>query len=83
MVDLLIRGVPAELHERYKRLAQKHHRSLPAETMHLIEQAVEADTQMEERREALARIAERRRQLPPAPADAPDSLTMLREDRER
>lgn len=83
MVDLLIRGVPAELHERYKRLAQKHHRSLPAETIYLIEEAVEADAALEERRAALARITERRRALPPVPADAPDSLTMLREDRNR
>lgn len=83
MVDLLIRGMPEELHERYKRLAQKYHRSLPAETIHLIEQAVEEEEQREQRRAALARIAERRRQLPPVPADAPDSLTMLREDRAR
>jgi len=83
MVDLLIRGVSDELHARYKRLAQKHHRSLPAETIHLIEQAVTEEEHLEARRVALARIVERRRHLPPVPADAPDSLTMLREDRNR
>ena len=40
MADILIRSVPDELHEGLKRLAQKHHRSLPAETIHIIEQAV-------------------------------------------
>ncbi len=83
MADLLVRGVPDELHERYKRLAQKHHRSLPAETIYLIEQAVAEEEQLAQRRAALARIVERRRHLPPTPPDAPDSLTMLREDRNR
>ena len=83
MVDILVRDIPDELHDRYKRLARKHRRSLPAETIVLIEQAVAEEEQREQRRAVLARIAERRRQLPPTPPDAPDSLTMLREDRER
>ena len=83
MADLLVRGVPDDLHERYKRLAQKHHRSLPAETIHLIEQAVAEDEQLVQRRAAVARISERRRHLPPTPPGTPDSLTMLREDRNR
>ncbi len=83
MVDLLVRGVPDDLHDRYRRLAQKHRRSLPAETIFLIEKAVTEDEQLEQRRAALTRIAERRRHLPPTPSDAPDSLTMLRQERER
>ncbi len=83
MADLLVRNVPDDLHSRYKELARKHHRSLPAETIHLIEQAVTEDEQLERRRVALGRIATRRQTLPPLPHDAPDSLTMLREDRER
>lgn len=35
------------------------------------------------RKDALARIAEHRRNLPSTPTDAPDSLTILREDRDR
>ncbi len=83
MADLLVRGVPEELHERYKRLAKKHRRSLPAETLHLIEKAVQEEDLLEQRQAALDRLAKRRRQLPPPPPDAPDSLTMLREDRAR
>jgi plasmid stability protein len=83
MVDLLIRGVPEELHDRYRRLAQKHHRSLPAETLYLIERAVAEDEQLDQRRAVLARINERRHHLPPAPSGTPNSLSDLREDRER
>ena len=83
MADILIRSVPDELHEALKRLAQKHHRSLPAETIHLIEQAVSEEDVLEQRRAAVDRIAERVRHLPPTPPGTPTSLEMLREDRDR
>ena len=83
MADLLVRGVPDDLLERYKRLAQRYHRSVPAETIHLIEQAVAEEEQLEQRKAAVARIAECRRQLPSPRPGTPDSLTMLREDRSR
>ena len=83
MADLLVRGLPEDLHARYKRLAQKHHRSLPAETIHLIEQAVEEEEDLERRRAALARLAKRRREQPSSPSGVPDGLSLLREDRSR
>ena len=83
MIDLLIEGIPDDLYARYQRLAQQHQRSLSDETIYLIEQAVNEEDILEQRREALDRIAERRRHLPPTPPDAPTSLEMLREDRDR
>ena len=83
MVDMLICGITEYLYERFNDMAVKHQRSLSAEMIYLMEQAIEKDEQLEQRRAAVARIAARRCQLPVTPADVPDSLTMLREDRER
>ncbi len=50
----------------------------------ILEEMISAREKLhEQRKAALARISEHRRKLPPTPPDAPDSLTMLREDRER
>lgn len=83
MADIRIHGVPDNLYERYKRLAQKHHRTLSAETIFLIKNAVMENEQLEQRWTALARITERRRHLPSTPPETLDSLAMLREDRAR
>jgi plasmid stability protein len=42
MSALLIRDVPQELHERLRRLAQRNQRSLSAEAVDLLEQALAA-----------------------------------------
>jgi len=40
MADLTIRGLPDELHQRLKQLADAHHRSVNRETIALIERAM-------------------------------------------
>lgn len=40
MADLTIRGLPDELHQRLKQLADVHHRSVNRETIALIERAM-------------------------------------------
>ena len=83
MATLLVRDLPDDLLARFKCVAKAQHRSVPAETIHLIEQAVRDFDLLETRRQALARIAQRREHLLPTPPDEPDSLTLLREDRSR
>jgi plasmid stability protein len=83
MATLLVRDLPDDLLERFKRLAKQHHRSVPAEAVALIEQAVREEERREERQAALARLAERRAHIPLAAPGTPDSLTLLREDRDR
>jgi plasmid stability protein len=80
MGTLFVRDMPDSLLERFKRYAQKQHRSVPAETVHLIEQALEQDDIQQQRRQAMESITRRLREKAPLPID---SLTLLREDRER
>ncbi len=80
MPTLHVRNVPETLYERLRLQAQKQNRSLSAEVLILLDRALDepADTQAE----LLARIR-RRRFFDPAAAGAPDSTTLLRQDRGR
>ncbi len=80
MPTLHVRNVPETLYERLRMQAQKQNRSLSAEVLILLDRALDetADTQSE----VLARIR-RRRFFDPAAAGAPDSTTLLRQDRGR
>jgi plasmid stability protein len=50
MGDLLIRHLPDDLHTRLRERARRNRRSLNAETLILIEQALAADARPERRR---------------------------------
>lgn len=80
MNTLHVRSVPDDLYKRIRLLANARNRSLSAEVITLLSQAVE----FEERRMKQARVLtsiQRRRFK--APKNAPSSLDLLREDRER
>lgn len=80
MTILHVRNIPEALHQRLKQRAETQRRSLSAEVIALLEWALE-----EVERDAtttLQAIRERRERYPIAP-EAPDSATLLREDRER
>jgi len=83
MATLRIHNVPDDLYERFERFAESQNCSVSALIIYLIEQAVCDFDVLEQRRQALDRIAKRRENLPPTPKDEPDSLTLLREDRTR
>jgi plasmid stability protein len=80
MPILHVRNVPEDLYERIQRRAQLQRRSISAEVLILLRDALE----MNERPQAriLADIR-RRRFYRPADAGAPESVELLREDRER
>jgi plasmid stability protein len=80
MPILHVRNVPEDLHTRLKERADAQRRSLSAEVITLLEWAVEETERISTA--PLASIRERRFFAPEA-AGAPDSTTLLREDRER
>jgi plasmid stability protein len=82
MPTLYVRDFPVELHEKVKKLAKQSHRSVGAEITVLIERSIEAEAHKDERLAALERIRERRRSYV-VPGKETDSLTLLREDRDR
>ena len=80
MPILHVRNVPPELYERLKRMAEEQNRSLSAQVITLLEQAIEMN--LRSQAEIIASIR-RRRTFQPAAIGAPESLELLRQDRER
>ncbi len=80
MATLHVRNVPDTLYERLREQAESENRSLSAEVIILLDRALSEVE--DDQGEILARIR-RRRSFSPAAVGAPDSTTLLREDRDR
>lgn len=80
MPTLHVRSVPDEVYSQLQSLAQVKQRSLSAQVVAMLERALEAEAQQQQQARLLDTIR-RRRFTPPAPA--PDSVDLLREDRQR
>jgi len=83
MKTYTIRDIPEDLFDSFKRLAQRERRSINAELIEVMDQAVQQDTLRLQRQAALEQIAALRRSLPPQIREGKDSLTLLQEDRNR
>jgi len=79
MPDVLIRNMPGHIYEELQHRAKREHRSIPSETIHLLEQLFQQDEMYKRHQAAMQRIIERSADQP----RLPDSLPLLREDRER
>lgn len=77
---LHIRSVPDGLYERLQSLARARKRSLSAQVITMLEQAVKDEERRRAHGQALDSIRARRFK---APTNAPSSLDLLREDRDR
>jgi len=80
MSTLHVRNVPDGLYETIRRLAQASSRSLSAEVVELLDQAV-AEARRRVRMKEL--LAEMKRNRIRAPAGAPTAEQLIREDRDR
>lgn len=80
MPILHVRSVPEELYERLRQRARDENRSISAEVISLLERSL----QVQERSQAeILDSINRGRSFRPADVGAPDSLSLLREDRGR
>ena len=80
MPILHVRNVPDHLYDRIRQQAQQQNRSISAEVIILLNKAL--DQAELSQAELLANIR-RRRFFRPSDHGAPDSTTLLRQDRER
>jgi len=80
MPILHVRNVPEDLYERLRQRAQAERRSLSAEVITLLTRAVEETERSPEATLAAIRL---RRSFRSGLAGAPESTTLLRQDRER
>jgi plasmid stability protein len=80
MNTLHVRSVPDNLYKRIRNLASVKNRSLSAQVITLLTQAVDAEERRVEQAKVLTSIQRRRFK---APKNAPTSLELLHEDRGR
>lgn len=83
MKTYTVRDIPEDLFERFKSLAQRERRSINSELIEVMDRAVQQDTLRQQRQSALQQIAALRHSLPAQVSEGKDSLTLLREDRNR
>lgn len=80
MPTLHVRNIPEPLYHRLRQRADSQNRSLSAEVVMLLDFALE---QSDDEQAELLDSIRRRRFFNPAAAGAPDSTTLLREDRDQ
>lgn len=80
MNTLHVRSVPDDLYQRLQKLAEARNRSLSAQVVTMLTEAIEEEERRKNQTAALTSI--RRRRFTP-PTEAPSSLELLHEDRER
>jgi hypothetical protein len=80
MPTLHVRNVPKNLHERIQALSHAKNRSMSAQVISMLNDAVEEDELRQGRSQILGAV--RRNRFTYA-ENVPDSATLLREDRER
>ena len=80
MSILHVRSIPDELYQRIQERARAQGRSISAEVVSLLTQAIE---QVDSAQGDVLADIRRRRFFKPGEAGAPDSTTLLREDRQR
>lgn len=80
MNTLHVRSVPDDLYQRIQVMANAKKRSLSAQVITLLSQAIELEERRMKQAKVLNSIQRRRFK---APKNAPSSLDLLREDRKR
>jgi len=80
MNTLHVRSVPDSLYNRIQELAQSKNRSLSAQVITLLEQALDIEERRKKQAKVLSSIQRRRYK---APKNTPSSLELLKEDRAR
>ena len=82
MSTLHIADLPESLYTRIKQIARDRQRSINEEVIELLEQTTQVQTEVRTQAEILEDIRSRRFTYP-ASVRAPDSVALLREDRDR
>jgi plasmid stability protein len=80
MATLHVRSVPEDLYQEIQKLAEERSRSLSAQVVTMLAQALDDEKSRKTQTKALASIRRRRFS---APKKSPSSLELLHEDRKR
>ncbi|MEH1924611.1 FitA-like ribbon-helix-helix domain-containing protein [Nostoc sp.] len=88
MATLYVRNLPDDLYAKLQELAVSQHRSINAQVITLLEQALKTEAQQieDQKQQNVLKVLEesrQRRRVNPADFGLPDSTEMIREDRDR
>ncbi|MEH2416651.1 FitA-like ribbon-helix-helix domain-containing protein [Nostoc sp.] len=88
MATLYVRNLPDDLYAKLQELATSQHRSINAQVITLLEQALKTETQQieDQKQENVLKVLEgsrQRRRVNPSDFGLPDSTQLIREDRDR
>ncbi|WP_298920944.1 Arc family DNA-binding protein [uncultured Nostoc sp.] len=88
MATLYVRNLPDDLYAKLQELAASQHRSINAQVITLLEQALKTEAQQieDQKRQNVLKVIEesrQRRRVNPADFGLPDSTQLIREDRDR
>ncbi|MBW4423812.1 MAG: Arc family DNA-binding protein [Nostoc desertorum CM1-VF14] len=88
MATLYVRNLPDDLYAKLQELAASEHRSINAQVITLLEQALKTEAQQieDQKRQSVLKVLEesrQRRRVNPADFGLPDSTQLIREDRDR
>jgi plasmid stability protein len=82
MATLYVRNIPKDLHAAIRRVAKKNLRTISAEVFLVLKQHFPTTKELRRRRVALKRLLNRKF-TDTSEGKMPDSVEMIREDRER
>ncbi|MBN3883074.1 MAG: Arc family DNA-binding protein [Nostoc sp.] len=88
MATLYVRNLPDDLYAKLQELAASEHRSINAQVITLLEQALKTEAQQieDQKQQNVLKVLEesrQRRRVNPADFGLPDSTQLIREDRDR
>ncbi len=88
MATLYVRNLPDDLYAKLQELAASQHRSINAQVITLLEQALKTEAQQikDQKQQNVLKVLEgsrQRRRVNPADFGLPDSTQLIREDRDR
>ncbi|MBG1259182.1 FitA-like ribbon-helix-helix domain-containing protein [Nostoc commune] len=88
MATLYVRNLPDDLYAKLQELAVSQHRSINAQVITLLEQALKTEAQQieDQKQQNVLKVLEgsrQRRRVNPADFGLPDSTQLIREDRDR
>ena len=82
MATLYVRNVPDTLYKRVQELAEEEHLSINAEVITILDKAIDRTEKKRKSLAAMEHIEQLRSQFRPA-EEGEDTLSLLREDRDR
>ena len=82
MATLSVRGIPKAVHETLRKRAQLHHRSLNGELLEILTDHAERERRRQQLKWVIPRLRQLRQRIAREYPNAPDSVQLIREDRD-